>query len=137
MPTMVHHQAKSLRLIPECRNADARIGLGVEQILLRRLFLTTFRYQETVSKSFCFIMDNSFAEDLLFEYQSARSLLATNEKDGILGINRVMDQCAQYSGAEDIVQKFIPEFIYDWVSRKSEKAMPSETESGPEDAIQR
>ena len=27
-------------------------------------------------------------------------------QDGILGINRVMDQCAQYAGAEDIVQKF-------------------------------
>ena len=75
--------------------------------------------------------------NLLFEYQSARSLLATNEKDGILRINRVMDMCVHNAGVEDIVQIFIPEFIYDWVSRKSEKAMPSETESGPEDAIQR
>ena len=38
-----------------------------------------------------------------------------------------MDLCAKYAGADFVVQKFVPEFMDDLVSRKFEEVMLSET----------
>ena len=72
------------------------------------------------------IISEPYVDLLLRAYRSAQRLLATNE-DGVLVIHRVMDLCAKYAGADVVVQKFVPAFMDDLVSRKFEEVMLSET----------